>query len=728
MRPVKIFLAYLLILTCTVSLAENTQKKKLTYQKTAGRGSGGPLMNPLPTIEGWLDDGHYLLQQNDDKGIPVLYSISAKDSQSAVYVSNAELNKKLPFGFTIQQATEHSNDYVHFLFNQKNDLYYFNAKSGEFKQLTATPAIEYTPQFSPDYSKAAFTRDHDLFVVDIATGREQQLTHDGSDVILNGYNSWVYFEEVYGRDWRAFWWAPTSDKIAFSRYDDSPVPVFTLFCADSVHGRLETARYPKAGDPNPKVKLGVATLADGKIAWMQTDADADQYLAFPFWRPDGKQLYFQCLNRGQDWLRIFLADLSDSSCRSIYEERETTWVEFFENVYVFNDGSGFILKSDKSGWSHLYYHDLQGRLRRQLTSGDWAVKAISLVDEKNKVYFTANYDKSVETHLCCVGLNGKKFKRLTSATGTHSVKISPQASYFIDTWSNIQQPTVIELTSTQGKKIRRLGNAAGPTLAEYQLGRAELFTISNSDGYAMPAMWVLPVELDKNKKYPVLISCYGGPGAAEVSNSWRGLRSHYFAHNDIIYLSVDHRGAGHFGKKGERLMHRCLGRWEMNDYIDAVNWLRRLPFVDSTRIAITGGSYGGYVTCLALTYGAGYFTHGIAEFSVTDYRLYDSMYTERYMDLPFENHSGYDSTSVMTWVDRYKGLLRITHGTMDDNVHMQNSMQLIDKLQDAGKHFEMMLYPNERHGYGGSKNRHDGQESMRFWFRNLLNKEWSAEE
>lgn len=175
-------------------------------------------------------------------------------------------------------------------------------------------------------------------------------------------------------------------------------------------------------------------------------------------------------------------------------------------------------------------------------------------------------------------------------------------------------------------------------------------------------------------------------------------------------------------------MHRCLGRWEMNDYIDAVNWLRRLPFVDSTRIAITGGSYGGYVTCLALTYGAGYFTHGIAEFSVTDYRLYDSMYTERYMDLPFENHSGYDSTSVMTWVDRYKGLLRITHGTMDDNVHMQNSMQLIDKLQDAGKHFEMMLYPNERHGYGGSKNRHDGQESMRFWFRNLLNKEWSAEE
>jgi dipeptidyl-peptidase 4 len=354
---------------------------------------------------------------------------------------------------------------------------------------------------------------------------------------------------------------------------------------------------------------------------------------------------------------------------------------------------------------------------------------VIVVDEKRGlVYFTASREKSTETQLYCVGLNGKNLKILTRAGGTHNVKISPAGKYFIDTYSSVNQPAKMELWSTNDKMIRALGDAYSPALAEYQLGQAELFTIPASDGLPLPAVWVLPANLDKSKKYPVLISIYGGPASPTVSNSWQGLRPHYYSQNGIIYLSVDHRGSGHFGKEGVTLMHRRLGHWEMKDYIDAVKWLRRQPFVDSTRIAITGGSYGGYVSCLALTYAADYFTHGVAEFSVTDYRLYDSIYTERYMDAPLENSTGYDSTAVMKWVDRYKGLLRITHGTLDDNVHMQNSIQLIDKLQDAGKHFELMLYPNSRHGYGAGKNRHAGEESIRFWFKNLLNKEWSAEE
>jgi dipeptidyl-peptidase 4 len=728
MNRLRLFTVSLLVLACAASSTVLAQKKKLTFRLTSGRGSNVRLLNPLPAIEGWLDDEHYLLRRNNDLGVPVLYSISAQDSQSIVYVANGELNKKLPLGMTIPQAVAHSDDYCHFLFNQNNDLYYFN-QSGTFKQLTSTPAAEQTPKFSPDFLQVAFTRDHNLYVVDIAQGREKQLTHDGSDVILNGYNSWIYYEEVYNRDWCAFWWSPTSDKLAFIRYDNSPVPLFTLFCADSVHGRLETEHYPKAGDPNPLVNLGVVDVSTGRTLWIKTDDKTDQYVARPFWRNDGSRLYFQWLNRGQDWLKIFLADLHDGSCHAIYEERQAGWVEFFENIYLLKNGNGFILKSDKSGWPHLYYHDPDGRMLQQLTSGDWSVKEIARVDEKNsKVYFTANYEKSTETHLCCVGLNGKNFRRLTSTAGSHSVKVSPNGNYFIDTWSCVQQPTRVELVSGRGQVIRCLGDANSSALSEYQLGQAELFAIPTADGYQMPTVWILPSDLDKSKKYPVLISIYGGPGAATVSNSWQSLRNHYYAQNGIIYLAVDHRGSGHFGKKGEALMHRCLGKWEMNDYIDAVKWLQRLPFVDSTRIAITGGSYGGYVTCLALTYGAGYFTHGIAEFSVTDYRLYDSIYTERYMDLPSENSSGYDSTSVMKWVDRYHGLLRITHGTMDDNVHMQNTLQLIDKLQDAGKHFELMLYPNGRHGYGASKGRHAGEESMRFWFRNLLNREWSAEE
>jgi dipeptidyl-peptidase-4 len=255
-----------------------------------------------------------------------------------------------------------------------------------------------------------------------------------------------------------------------------------------------------------------------------------------------------------------------------------------------------------------------------------------------------------------------------------------------------------------------------------------MIRIRTSDGYDLPASLMLPTSFDPRKRYPVLISIYGGPLSATVSDSWRDLTSQWLAMEGVIQMSVDHRGSGHFGKKGAALMHRNLGKWEMHDYIEAVKWLRAQGYVDTTKVCITGGSYGGYVTCMALTYGADYFTHGIASSSVTDWQLYDSHYTERYMDSKDENPEGYAFGSVMTHADKYKGLLRIVHGTMDDNVHMQNSIQLVDKLEDLGKHFEVMLYPNGRHGWRGPKASHDRSETYRFYYRYLLEKEFPAEQ
>ena len=272
--------------------------------------------------------------------------------------------------------------------------------------------------------------------------------------------------------------------------------------------------------------------------------------------------------------------------------------------------------------------------------------------------------------------------------------------------------------------IRRLGSSYSEVLKQYALPKTELFRIQTDDGYNLPAKWFLPSDFDSNKKYPVIMSIYGGPGASSVMNSfgYRGFRNRFLSERGIIVISVDHRGSGHFGKKGMDLMHRNLGRWEMNDYIQAVEYMRTLPFVDAERIGIKGGSYGGYVTSLALTYGSDFFKYGIADFSVIDWKLYDSVYTERYMDTPEENPEGYKKSSVLSYIDKYKGVLRITHGTMDDNVHMQNTIQFVDKILDTGKTVELMLYPGQRHGIRGKKRKELNKSDVNFWLKNFFNK------
>ncbi|MFQ5750522.1 MAG: S9 family peptidase [bacterium] len=719
------------LILCAIVTTGWTQKKMLTYQQVYRRGEP-KLLGSLPRIQGWLDDQHYLELKSDkeDKTKTQLMKVNAATGEESIFLDYQALNEKLPKGFTMQRSAARTKDFTGFVFNQKNDLYYFSIRTEEFKRLTATASPENNPKFSPDGKLIAYTREHNLYVIEVATGLEHQLTNDGSDVVYNGWASWVYYEEILGRSSRyaAFWWAPNSEMIAFMRFDDSPVPEFPIFRADGVHGELEIEHYPKPGDANPMVRLGVVHLETGKIDWVDVDEHADHYVAWPFWTPDSKQLFFQWMNRGQDHIKIYSADPLTGEKTEIYDETQISWVDFFTDLYFFKDGSGFLLRTDKDGWSHLYLHDLTGHLKRRLTKGAWRVSNIELVDEKNKtIYFRHTLNNATETHLSRVSFDGKNLKRLTNIAGNHRCMISPAGSYFIDTYSNIKQPTKMDLVSTDGKFIRTLGDQKLALLDEYDLGKVELFTIPSGDGYDLPAIWTLPPNLDKTQKYPVIFQIYSGPGATTVTNSFTRLSNHFMAQNGIIIISVDHRGSNHFGKKGRALMHRNLGKWEMHDLIAAVKWLRELPFIDPERIGITGGSYGGYTTCMAMTYGADYFTHGIAQYSVTDWKLYDTVYTERYMDTPAENPEGYEFGSVMTHLDKYKGPMLITHGTMDDNVHMQNTIQLIDKLEDMEKDFELMLYPNERHGVRFPKRNHAVKENVQFWFRHFLHKELSLD-
>jgi len=713
-----------------LTLENGLQGKRLTFQQAyLPRQGNSRLIRILPEFETWLDDTHFLVKEEKGFGPKVQARLLKVDTSSGAkipFLDFSDHKENLPEGLKLEDFVDCSEDYSQFILKHKEQFYLYDVAARNLKSIGDNASKTKNITLSPDGKKIAFTRDHNLFIIDMISGREQQLTQDGSDIVYNGYASWVYFEEIFGRPskYKAFWWAPNNEMIAFLRFDNEEVPVFPIFNAEGTHGKLEMTRYPKAGDPNPKVILGIAHVETGNIVWVDTDPEADHYLAWPSWTPDSRNLLFQWMNREQDNIKLYLADPTTGKKIEIYDEKQQAWVEFFEDIHIFKDGSGFLLNSDVSGWPHLYYYDMEGHLKKRLTHGEWSVQSVKQVDEKNGViYFQGTRDKKTETHLYRVDLDAKEIRRLTTNPGSHNCEVSPEGTSFVDTYSSIHHPDIREIRNTRGELLHALDNAKLPTFDDYALGNVELFTIPCGDGYDLPAMWTLPPHFDKSEKYPVIFTIYGGPNAATVRNRFGRLDKHFLAQHGIIIISVDHRGSSHFGKTGTALMHRNFGKWEMQDLITAVKWLRNKSFIDPDRIGIMGSSYGGYVTCMALTYGADYFTHGIANSPVTDWTLYDTIYTERYMDTPTENPEGYEFGSVLTHAKELKGELLITHGTTDDNVHMQNTMQLISKLENMGKDFDLMIYPGQRHSISHPKRNHLNREIVRFWFRYFLNKE-----
>jgi len=698
----------ILVLFLLMAVVTNAQQKDFTMEQML-KGAPQKVTKALPQFIKWIDDKQFVLRRDGKQ-----YLHDSKTGKETEY-TNQEM--------TIQVVVPE-------IMNKGNDLYLIMAN--EETRLTNNKDPEKNALLSPDKQYVAFTRNNNLFTIRLSDKKEIQLTSDGTDVILNGYASWVYFEEILGRPtrYKSFWWSPDSKHIAYMRMDEHMVPMFPIYSEEGQHGFIEQTRYPKAGDKNPEVKVGVVKPDGGTTVWADFNEKDDQYFGMPYWKPDGSALWIQWMPRTQDNLKVYEMNLANGTKKEVYDEKQKTWVDLDDQggrITFLKSGKNFIIKSDASGWNHLYLHDMTGKRINAITSGSYTVTDINWIDEKNQtVYFTCRKDNSARFDLYKVKLNGTGLQRLTFGDYTHrNIQLSPNAAYFVTTLSNTITPDVMTLVNGKGKIVRELGNAVGEDYYNNVIAKTQMTRVKSEDGkYDLPVRIIWPTNFNKNRKYPVLISIYGGPNAGTVYDGWQmNMQQQWWARQDLIQVQMDHRASGHFGKEGVSYMHRNLGYWEMKDWTTIVKWLIDSANVDKSKVAISGFSYGGYMSCYALTYGADYFTHGLAGGSVTDWSLYDTHYTERFMDTPAENPEGYKTSSVYSYIDQYKGVLRIYHGTMDDNVHVQNSLQLVKKLQEKKKPFEFMLYPGGRHGWSGNQQLHSQNEIIKFIYKYLLEKE-----
>jgi dipeptidyl-peptidase-4 len=582
-----------------------------------------------------------------------------------------------------------------------------------FAYLDGRPAVRLTKAggghefvtFSPDGKRIAFVRGGNLYAVEIADPGEKQLTTDGGGDVLNARGDWVYEEEIFNRNGRAFWWSPDGTHLAFLRFDDAPVKRFNLVNLNTPRGQLEAYPYPKAGDPNPTVKIGVVPASGGKPTFLNLGEykPDDLVISRVGWMPEQRGVFAYVQNRTQSWLDFVAWETPDAKPKRLFRETTKAWVEDLGQPHSLPDGS-FLLASERSGYKHLYHFAADGSRPAAVTAGEWEVRDVLRVDAAEKcVYFTGTKDGSVRLHLYRAKLGGEPaVERLTATGGSHQVTLAPSGGLFVDRFTDNATPTQTYLCEAEKGRIRTLDANPVRQRDEYTWGRLESVSVPLKDGFVLEGLVTYPPDFDPAKKYPVWVLTYAGPHMPRVREDWSGGRifEQALASSGIIAFRIDPRSASGKGAQSAWAAYKQLGVQELKDLEAAVAWLCKNPWADATRVGISGHSYGGFMAAFALTHGKT-FSAGIASGAVTDWRLYDTIYTERYMLTPKENAEGYDRSSVVKAAKDLNGKLLIMHGMMDDNVHLQNSTQFVDALQRAGKQFEMMYYPQSRHGLGG---------------------------
>ena len=695
---------------------------------------------------------------------------------------------------------------------QGDDAFVVNARSGKVSEGVNAPArfsvFPVRPEgavnltYSPDSTKLAFTRNNDLYVVDIASKVETRLTFDGSDVILNGYASWVYYEEIFGRAsrYRAFWWSPDSKKIGFYRFDNSQVPMFPIYSAFAnpeaaasqsqsprvtdlaLGGSLSETRYPKAGQTNPQVRIGIVDLegecvgcpmrCEDAITWADFDPALDQYFGIPFWGPDSKEFFIARMPRLQNTIDLYAVNTEDGSKRHVYNETYKTWLNWFDGV-VFTDNGLYMAREFETDWQQIYFLSYDGKTFRRLTDGpNWNVAIVRVDEKKGDVYYTAKRDAVAKQALYKVDKKGVITALTDPAYNATGISFSPDGKYFVASLSNMTTPTQIAVIANKGGVVsdgknnvcaypsdsgktgmlwKAVGDDAkpvkypsativadmkGPDYDPAKYALPELVYVTVQDGFNLPGMIVYPKNFDPSKKYPVHVDIYGGPNTPLVRDRWvtPSADNQWYSENGIIQITIDPRAAGHNGRAGLDMIYRQLTVWEVKDFCEWAAALQALAFVDGEKIGVEGFSFGGTMTSMLLMQAPDKFHYGIAGGGVYDWALYDSHYTERYMDTPQNNQEGYSVSKVLNYVEGYPTqyaadkssasavepvMLKLTHGTGDDNVHHQNTLQLLDAMHKAGKKFDFMIYPDGMHGYYGYQGDHFQNANNEFWLRYL---------
>ena len=588
------------------------------------------------------------------------------------------------------------------------DYFLYNLAS---KKLTKIASQLQEPTFSPDGLKIGFSKENNLFIYDIASEKIIQVTTDGKkNNIINGITDWVYEEEFAFV--RAYDWSADSKKLAYIRFDESQVPEFSMtIFQKELYPKMETFKYPKAGEKNSEVSLLVYDLNTGSSKEVNLGNYNDFYIARMKWTNDANVLCAQVLNRHQDNLDLLLIDGTTATSKVVLNEKDKAYIDVTDNLTFLKDNS-FIWTSEKDGFNHIYVYDKTGKLKNQVTKGNWEVTAYYGLDEKTKTVFYQSVENgSTIRDVYRIGLDGKNKVKLSSQIGTNSATFSPNFQYFINTYSSATQPTIYTLNYTKdGKQIQSIidNKALAEKLIKYNLPVKEFFEITTEKGNKLNAWMIKPKDFDANKKYPVFMYQYSGPGSQQVDNKWNTANDYWFmmlSQQGYITVCVDGRGTGFKGAAFKKVTQKQLGKLEVEDQIDAANVIGNYTYVDKSRIGIFGWSYGGFMSSNCLFKGAEVFKMAIAVAPVTNWRFYDSIYTERYLQTPQENASGYDDNSPINFVSKLKGNFLLIHGSADDNVHVQNTMQMVEALVQANKQFEWAIYPDKNHGIYGGKTR-----------------------
>jgi dipeptidyl-peptidase-4 len=663
-----------------------------------------------PTRQSWSPNGRLLTYVWDESGQGLEESIWSLDSETGrreVLVRLTDLDKR---GETFPLAAyTWSPRGDSLLLVSDGDLYLFPLETRKLRRLTRTDAEEENPEFSPDGRHIAFVRSFDLWVLDVATGAETRLTSDGrQDATLNGVTDWVYGEEIWNREPRAVWWSPDSSRLAYYRFDEQPVGTYPLLNDSPLYPEVIAQKYPKAGTANPKTTIGVADIATGKTLWMGT-GDPDAYLARLEWTPRGDAVAIERLSRDQKRLDLLRCSAADGACSTLLTESWRTWINLGRDFRFLPDGR-FLWGSERSGWRRLYLHGADGKLLRPATPEGWAITSLDVVADDGTWALVTSFSTSglgpIDRKVARVRLDAPDptagdggWEVLTPEPGWHQALASPRTGSWVHTWASANRPRRAEARSARGPAFPL--PSAPAKIDPASLPQWEFVVIPGPDGSRLPARLLKPAGFDPSHRYPVLIYQYGGPGSQVVDDNWspRGLWHKLMAQRGFAVLSVDTQSSIFFGKAGEDRDYRHLGMVNLAGQLAGVDYLKSLPWVDPSRLGLWGWSGGGSNTLYCILNRPGVWKGAVAGAPVTDWKLYDTIWTERYLGLPQENPAGYRDSAPLTYAANLKDRLLIVHGLADNNVHPQNTIRISDAFIAAGLPFEQAFYPRQRHSF-----------------------------